>query len=67
MSFSTTFINQPNYFGTQMADPRFAGQTTFSWTVNVNTTMPFMTSAEDFFVVFSGDGDRVVRVFTTPY
>ena len=30
-----------------MADPRFAGQTTFSWTVNVNTTMPFMTSAED--------------------
>lgn len=26
-----------------------------------------MTSAEDFFVVFSGDGDRVVRVFTTPY
>jgi len=47
MSFSTTFINQPNYFGTQMADPRFAGQTTFSWTVNVNTTMPFMTSAED--------------------
>ncbi len=47
MSFSTTYINQPNYFGTQMADPRFAGQTTFSWTVNVNTTMPFITPAED--------------------
>ncbi|MFC4355620.1 hypothetical protein ACFO0S_11205 [Chryseomicrobium palamuruense] len=26
-----------------------------------------LTSADDFFVVFSGDGDRVARVFTTPY
>ena len=47
MSFSLNFLNQLNFFGTQLADPRNADKTTFNWQINVNTTMPFMWPDEE--------------------
>ena len=38
--FSLLYINQPNNFGSQINDPRYASKSTFTWTINVNSTMP---------------------------